>query len=58
MLARFQVCVELILKPKLALVIHPSNRGAGIPNGGLFSAMELERHAGSPSRLDIRPETQ
>lgn len=30
------------LKPKITAVIHPSNNGAGIPDGGLFSAKELK----------------
>jgi hypothetical protein len=37
------------LKPKITAVIHPSNNGAGIPDGGLFSAKEL-RTATIPPR--------
>lgn len=45
------------LKPKIAAVIHPSNSGAGIPDGGLFSTRELKKHgADSPSLLDLKPE--
>jgi hypothetical protein len=45
------------LKPKIAAVIHPANAGAGIPDGGLYSARELRKHgAGSPSLLDMKPE--
>lgn len=32
------------LKPKISAVIHPSNNGAGIPDGGLFSLKELKKH--------------
>jgi hypothetical protein len=32
------------LKPKITAVIHPANSGAGIPDGGLFSAKELKKH--------------
>ena len=31
------------LKPKITAVIHPANNGAGIPDGGLFSAKELKK---------------
>ncbi len=45
------------LKPKIAAVIHPANAGAGIPDGGLYSARELRKHgADSPSLLDMKPE--
>jgi hypothetical protein len=45
------------LKPKIAAVIHPANAGAGIPDGGLYSARELRKHgADAPSLLDLKPE--
>ena len=45
------------LKPKINAVIHPSNQGAGIPDGGLFSAKELKKHGpDSPSLFQLKPE--
>lgn len=45
------------LKPKIAPVIHPKNKGAGIPDGGLFSAKELKRHSpDDPALFDLKPE--
>ena len=45
------------LKPKITAVIHPSNNGAGIPDGGLFSAKELKKHgADSPALFQLKPE--
>lgn len=42
------------LKPKVKCVIHPGNRGAGIPDGGLFSDDQLRVGDGDPLR-DIIP---
>ena len=45
------------LKPKITAVIHPSNNGAGIPDGGLFSAKELKKHGpDSPALFQLKPE--
>ncbi len=45
------------LKPKVTAVIHPSNNGAGIPDGGLFSAKELKKHGpDSPALFQLKPE--
>ena len=45
------------LKPKITAVIHPANNGAGIPDGGLFSAKELKKHgADSPALFQLKPE--
>ncbi|HRK13876.1 MAG TPA: hypothetical protein PK490_06280 [Prosthecobacter sp.] len=45
------------LKLKITAVIHPSNNGAGIPDGGLFSAKELKKHgADSPALFQLKPE--
>src|SRR5688572_10202478 len=45
------------LKPKITAVIHPANNGAGIPDGGLFSAKELKKHGiDSPSLFQLKPE--
>jgi len=45
------------LKPKITAVLHPANTGAGLPDGGLFSAKELRRHGqDSPTLLEMKPE--
>lgn len=45
------------LKPKITAVIHPSNIGAGIPDGGLFSAKELKKYGpDSPALFQLKPE--
>jgi len=45
------------LKPKITAVIHPSNNGAGIPDGGLFSSKELKKHGpDSPGLFQLKPE--
>ena len=44
------------LKPKITAVIHPSNSGAGLPDGGFFSARELLQHPGEVSLLKLKPE--
>ena len=44
------------LKPKITAVIHPSNGGAGLPDGGFFSATELRQHPGEVSLLQLKPE--
>ncbi|MGB3118274.1 MAG: N-6 DNA methylase, partial [Verrucomicrobiales bacterium] len=46
------------LKPKITAVIHPSNNGAGIPDGGLFSAKELKRYGHDNETLfgKVKPE--
>lgn len=45
------------LKPKITAVIHPANNGAGIPDGGLFSARELKKHGiDSPTLFQLKPE--
>ena len=36
------------LKPKVRCVINPANRGAGIPDGGLFVASQFEKGKGEP----------
>ena len=44
-------------KPKVTAVIHPSNNGASIPDGGLFSAKELKKHGvDSPGLFQLKPE--
>lgn len=44
------------LKPKITAVIHPSNSGAGLPDGGFFSAKELKQHPDEVSLLQLKPE--
>ena len=36
------------LKPKVRCVINPANRGAGIPDGGFFTANQFQRGAAEP----------
>lgn len=45
------------LKPRINAVIHPSNQGAGIPDGGLFSVKDLKKHGpDAPSLFHLKPE--
>jgi hypothetical protein len=45
------------LRPKITAVLHPSNTGAGLPDGGLFSSRELKKHGpDSPALCDLKPE--
>jgi hypothetical protein len=45
------------IKPKISAVIHPTNQGAGIPDGGLFSAKELKKYGpDSLSFAKLKPE--
>ena len=44
------------LKPKITAIIHPSNSGAGLPDGGFFSAKELRQHPDEVSLLKLKPE--
>jgi hypothetical protein len=46
------------LKPKISAIIHPANNGAGIPDGGLFSAKELKKHGHETNTLfgKLKPE--
>ena len=44
------------LKPKNTAVIHPANSGAGLPDGGFFSAKELRHGPEKVSLLDLKPE--
>jgi hypothetical protein len=39
------------LKPPVRCIVHPRNRGAGIPDGGLFTADQLPRDGEVPPRL-------
>ncbi len=41
------------LKPKVACIINPANRGAGIPDGGFYTADQLRK---TPDRLHPPPE--
>lgn len=44
------------LKPKIVAVIHPANNGAGLPDGGFFSAQELRKHPDETSLFKLKPE--
>ena len=44
------------LKPKIAAVIHPANSGAGLPDGGFFSAKELRKRPDENSLFELKPE--
>ncbi len=37
------------LKPRVRCILNPANRGAGIPDGGLFSAEQFPRSAAGPA---------
>ncbi len=38
-------------------VLHPSNTGAGLPDGGLFSTRDLKKYGHENSAfLDVKPE--
>ena len=36
------------LKPKVRCVINPANRGAGLPDGGLFTADQIRKNDPNP----------
>ncbi|HTE20155.1 MAG TPA: DNA methyltransferase, partial [Armatimonadota bacterium] len=38
------------LKPTVRLVLHPANRGAGLPDGGLFTADQFDRRENDDER--------
>ena len=45
------------LKPKARCIIHPKNRGAGLPDGGLFTSDQFQRaseHEPIPGQLPAR----
>ena len=45
------------LKPKISTVINPANNGAGIPDGGLYSAKELRKYGPDDEPLlKLKPE--
>ena len=45
------------LKPKIAAVLHPSNTGAGLPDGGLFAARDLKKFTDEAPALEtVKPE--
>jgi hypothetical protein len=56
-LSKLLNAVSDTLGPKITAVIHPSNNGAGIPDGGLFSSKELKKHGpDSPGLFQLKPE--
>src|ERR1700730_9665496 len=34
------------LKPRVRCIIHPKNKGAGLPDGGLFTAEQFDKKSG------------
>ena len=44
------------LKPKITAIIHPANSGAGLPDGGFFSAKDIKRHPDETALFQIKPE--
>lgn len=52
-LAQLLASVGNTLKPKVACIINPANRGAGIPDGGFYTADQLRK---TPDRLHPPPE--
>ena len=52
-LAQLLACVGHSLKPKVACIINPANRGAGIPDGGFYTADQLRK---TPDRSQPPPE--
>lgn len=49
--------VGSVLKPRVRCLIHPQDEGAGIPDGGLFTADQFERRSGAtpdPGQLPAR----
>ena len=47
--------VGKVLKPKVRCIIHPKNRGAGLPDGGLFTADQFQRQTDDPLRAGQLP---
>src|SRR5438105_1728846 len=43
------------LKPKVRCIIHPKNRGAGIPDGALYTADQLRKDLGDESPISQLP---
>ena len=41
------------LRPKVICVVHPQNRGAGLPDGGLFEQNQLRAFAGDPRQVTL-----
>jgi hypothetical protein len=51
-LAELLTVIGKTLSPKVRCVIHLSNRGAGLPDGGLFSADQFRRKAAGADKED------
>lgn len=49
-LERLLTDIGSTLSPKVRCVINPKNRGAGIPDGGLFTADQFPRDASEPAQ--------
>ena len=55
------------LKPRVRCIIHPKNKGAGLPDGGLFTAEQFDKKSGEkpkngqlPSRgaMEVKPPSE
>lgn len=42
------------LKPKVHCMLHPNDKGSGIPDGALYAANQIQRGGGGASRLKAR----
>src|ERR1700678_4004942 len=38
------------LKPRVRCIIHPKKKGAGLPDGGLFTAEQFDKQSGEQPR--------
>ena len=47
-LSRLLNDIGATLKPKVRCIIHLQNRGAGIPDGGLFTPDQFQKGGGEP----------
>ncbi len=43
------------LKPRVRCIIHPKNKGAGLPDGGLFTAEQFDKKSGEHPRTGQLP---
>lgn len=55
------------LKPRVRCIIHPKNKGAGLPDGGLFTAEQFDKKSGEQPRsgqlptrgsMEVKPPSQ
>ena len=43
------------LKPRVRCIIHPKNKGAGLPDGGIFTAEQFDKKSGEEPRSGQLP---